>query len=439
MQRTSLSPAHEPSGIRAPFSDAERDQVLAQLERMLESPLFSQSKRYAPFLRYIVEKTLDGQEAALKERIIGMEVLGRPSDYDSNNDPAVRVTAGEVRRRIAQYYQDPVHRGEPLINLFPGSYMPEFDLAHVGSQPPAELPLAPVEAAGTDGLLADVSQRAEAPGSLPPSAVSYLTTKRPRRWLLASVLGVTLAACCALAAYRHYSQPSAVSQWWQPALGRSSNVILCVGMIDDIPTSANSTQGRDSETTATVGEYVRHRNHVGLVDVIALERFASMLSMHNQSYRTLSAASTTFGDLRGGPVVLVAGLNNPWTLRVTNPLRFHFAPSMNQETNAILDGQNPASRWTVDFSVPSTQTTHDYALIARLHDITTDQPIFIAAGLGSNGTSAAAEYMTSEVQMKKLIARLPPNWSKMNIEAVIATDVIGNQPGPPTVVALHTW
>jgi hypothetical protein len=210
-------------------------------------------------------------------------------------------------------------------------------------------------------------------------------------------------------------------------------------MIDDIPTSANSTQGRDSETTATVGEYVRHRNHVGLVDVIALERFASMLSMHNQSYRTLSAASTTFGDLRGGPVVLVAGLNNPWTLRVTNPLRFHFAPSMNQETNAILDGQNPASRWTVDFSVPSTQTTHDYALIARLHDITTDQPIFIAAGLGSNGTSAAAEYMTSEVQMKKLIARLPPNWSKMNIEAVIATDVIGNQPGPPTVVALHTW
>ena len=82
----------------------EHSAVQVQLERMLASPLFRNSKRYPGFLRFVVEHSLTGERDTLKERVLGVRVFGREPDYDTNDDPVVRVTAGEVRKRIAQYY-----------------------------------------------------------------------------------------------------------------------------------------------------------------------------------------------------------------------------------------------------------------------------------------------------------------------------------------------
>ncbi len=37
-----------------------------------------------------------------------------------------------------------------------------------------------------------------------------------------------------------------------------------------------------------------------------------------------SSTSTSFSDLQKGPIVLISGFDNQWTMRVTDPLRFHF-------------------------------------------------------------------------------------------------------------------
>src|SRR5579871_6511623 len=89
------------------LSEAERQAVQEQLERMLAHPLFKHSKRYPAFLRYVVEHTLEGQTDQVKERVLGVEVFGRDVHYDTNQDPVVRMTAGEIRKRIAQYYHEP--------------------------------------------------------------------------------------------------------------------------------------------------------------------------------------------------------------------------------------------------------------------------------------------------------------------------------------------
>src|SRR5579872_6969450 len=83
----------------------QREAVLEQLSRILASPLFKHSKHYPAFLRFVVERALDGQDARLKERAIGIEVFGRGRDYDTNLDPVVRTSACEVRKRVMQYYQ----------------------------------------------------------------------------------------------------------------------------------------------------------------------------------------------------------------------------------------------------------------------------------------------------------------------------------------------
>src|SRR5262245_60389409 len=110
-----------PSG----WSEVVRQAALAQLARILESPQFRSSKRCSLFLRYVVEKASERRLEGLKERTLGAEVFGRSPQYDTNQDPVVRTAAGEVRKRLAQYYLEPGHEDELRISLPAGSYVPE--------------------------------------------------------------------------------------------------------------------------------------------------------------------------------------------------------------------------------------------------------------------------------------------------------------------------
>ncbi len=110
--------------LPAPVPDAAL--IREQLNRLLTHSLFSHSKRYPVFLAYTVEQTLLGNAANLKERTIGAEAFGRRPDYDVNQDPVVRTSAAEVRKRLIQYYYDSAHAGELVIELSAGSYVPAF-------------------------------------------------------------------------------------------------------------------------------------------------------------------------------------------------------------------------------------------------------------------------------------------------------------------------
>src|SRR6202012_3508207 len=87
--------------------------------------------------RLVVEPTLAGGAEHIKERTLGIEIFGRDADYDTATDPIVRVTAAEIRKRVAQYYQEPSHSQELPITLPSGSYAPKF------RGPSAEVPRPP--------------------------------------------------------------------------------------------------------------------------------------------------------------------------------------------------------------------------------------------------------------------------------------------------------
>src|SRR6185369_7192253 len=125
-----------------PETEVEREAVREQLERILAHPLFSHSKRYPLLLRWVVEKALEGRAGQLKERTLGVEVFSRDPDYDTNTDPVVRITAGEIRKRIAQYYHEPGRETELRIDLPCGTYVPEFHrpAALLLPDPPALVP-----------------------------------------------------------------------------------------------------------------------------------------------------------------------------------------------------------------------------------------------------------------------------------------------------------
>src|SRR5664279_4177940 len=120
-----------------PNPATEAPRIREQLSRLLVHPLFANSKRYPALPAYAVEQTLLGHACDLKERSIGVEVFGRSPTYDANADPVVRITAGEVRKRLTQYYYEVSHRSELVIELPTGSYV---SLIHI-SEPTRRTPI----------------------------------------------------------------------------------------------------------------------------------------------------------------------------------------------------------------------------------------------------------------------------------------------------------
>jgi hypothetical protein len=74
-----------------------------------------------------------------------------------------------------------------------------------------------------------------------------------------------------------------------------------------------------------------------------------------------------------------------------------------------------------------------------VRDPKTEQIAVIVAGIGSWGTQAAAEFVTSPEHLKKLEALAPSHWERKNLQVVVATDVIRGSSGPPTVLAADFW
>src|SRR5258708_5975811 len=115
------------------------EEIRLQLQAILASPAFLGSKRCHQFLEYVCDKSLSGEVGALKERTLAIEIFGRPPGSDLAEDTIVRVSAREVRKRLAQYYVTPEgSEAEIRIDLPPGAYAPEFRYHHPHHEPVAE-------------------------------------------------------------------------------------------------------------------------------------------------------------------------------------------------------------------------------------------------------------------------------------------------------------
>src|SRR5580704_10049732 len=104
-----------------PKTSHDREAILLELQEVLASPHFCNSKRYPALLKYIVENTLAGKSDMLKERTLGVEVFDRSPSYDTNADTVVRYTAGEVRKRLSLYYHELDEKPVIEISLPAGS------------------------------------------------------------------------------------------------------------------------------------------------------------------------------------------------------------------------------------------------------------------------------------------------------------------------------
>lgn len=415
-ERTSpyLSPAI------CPTPDAPPAEILEHLEQILSHPLFSNSKRYAAVLRYIVERTLEGNKAHLKERTIGIEVFHRTPDYDTANDHVVRSAMSEVRRRLAQYYSETANESGVRIELQPGSYIPHFGRGTLSGQ---------VHSIASSAALTARNE------ILPLVTPRQQTRIRRRIFLLGAV---ALVATAAILLFQQYSSDP-LQIFWAPVLSARAPVLLCVGTLGEGRQSAGG--ATDTKPVVSLADF--HSADAQLVhisDAITLARLARLLGQSNKACRLASQSEANFADLQNGPAVLVGLMNNDWTERLISNLRFTVGQDPQRRDMVIHDRNNPTNYdWKIDYTTPYLDITKDYALILRMKDPKTDQVVVVAAGLSAFGTSAAGKFLTDPDDMKKLAAIAPPGWGDKNMEIVLSTVVIRGTAGHGTIIASQFW
>ena len=393
--------------------------VREQLKRLLAHSLFTNSKRYPVLLAYTVEQTLLGNAGELKERTIGIEAFGREPSYDVNLDPVVRTTAAEVRKRLIQYYYSPEHAGELIIEMPVGSYVPTFRKPGV----PANLAMPDVAVA--DSAPAPLQHPLAAAGS--SEAVEEPIAKTNyRRWVSISVaLALALFGGFGLGRIGLYKAPSNLERFWQPITSASNRITYCLGEpVDAID------RGQSQGMPVNGG--------LDVSDVITLARSIVPLVPRHDAFRVVSASQTPFAELRESPFVLIGAFDNIWTMRITQDLPFGF--ESDNQVRKLVDRKSAQRRyWMLQWQVPYTKLAKDYAIVARIHDNVTGQPVVILAGILGEGTEAASEVVSNPVYLEAMLRKAPKNWEQLNLEAVIETNVIEGHPGPPNVLAVETW
>jgi hypothetical protein len=183
--------------------------VQEELAAILASPSFYASKKSCEFLHYVVQVALDGRVDSLKERSIGLDLLGRDISYDPSSDATVRVRANEVRKRLRSFYstQSPIHGYR--IELLPGSYGPRFV-----REPDLQKPLAPANL------------------EVPTEPREARTPKLPLTVLPLNIVGIMRPALialflCALFLRQEIKSGDPYHQFWDTRLqGKSAMLIL---------------------------------------------------------------------------------------------------------------------------------------------------------------------------------------------------------------------
>jgi hypothetical protein len=402
--------------------------ILQQLDRMLKSRHFRNSRRYPAFLAHVVRRRLDGDLDSLKERILGIEVFKRPHDYDTAADPVVRITAGEVRKRIALYYHDEGTEQELRIELPPGSYVPVFS------------------AAASNGILREDTP-VSGSGNSSPEPYSALAEEREPAWVrgmaknwIRATIALSVLALTIAAVWFWMWSSSPTESMWRPFFSSPDPVLIVIG--SPLGNLAGPTADNGANPSALMDSH--SHVHLAFTDALALTDITGLLGVHRQAYRVQTAGTTSLDDLRKRPVVLIAAFGNPWSGRILAPLRFSLlrqqvAPDGSTILGSIVDHRHPGTMWNFDFTKPVAVNSRDYAIVARLHSDLTEGPVTVVAGLGPGATESAGEFVSTPEYLQQINAISPANWRTKNFELVLEVPVVDGKAGHGHIVASEFW
>lgn len=406
---------------------ADKVHYREQIDRILSSHSLHGSESLCKLLRYLADHSLGHPGAAPKEYQIATEVFGRPSDFDPHVDSTVRVQAGRLRGKLAEYYALQGVDDQILVDFPRGTYALAFHERPGG--------------AGRNHGAAHES--------------STDAAQTPRRWLAAVILlSAALSAVVAVATDRFLNRrtaearlgdstgvPTVLRVFWKGFLTGPQEpwVIFSnadfVGRPDSGMRYYNSTRDRQVHTLD---------HYTGVGEVLAVHALDSVFGKLQQQIRVKRGSLFSLDDAKNNDLILIGSPSENLTLLVIPSTRdFVFkkitsGPRTGQV--AIINLHPEAGEPKSYLATPGDETlADDYSVIALVKGLNPARSELILAGTTTIGTQAAVEYVCQPDYLEQLLLRLAvSNSGELKpFEAVIHVKVTRGVPVGSELVALR--
>jgi hypothetical protein len=371
------------------------------------------------FLQLVCDFYVSGRAGQLNEYLIGREVFERDDNYNPAADPIVRVGAHDVRKKLEIYYDTEGAEDQIRLEIPVGSYEPVF----VRRMLAGEAELASPDAA--DDVLNG------SPGSRAWNRSRVLLTVAAVLLLAAVVvlLVMNLGLKRQINEANQLKSGSAHGPVWEAFFGSNEQTLLVVsnppvyrflnnadpepvlkhsvGLNDEQANDLANTlkdrflikQNKELRLVLSPDDYTGMGEAIGLYRITDLFRSTGRATLLKQS-RTASAE-----DLKNHNVILLGSVwANEWSGKLPVKEDFVYTGNATIENRRVLGGEQ--SEYRAEFDPVTGDLVAEYALVTVKPNISFEDTVMVLAGIHSEGTQAAAEYVTSRNYLNELNQRL---------------------------------
>jgi hypothetical protein len=408
----------------------QREQYLAQIDRLLNSHVLHGSESLCKLLRYLAEHALDHPGSPLKEYQIATEVFGRSPNFDPQSDSTIRVQAGRLRLKLAEYYASE-GADEPIqVEIPKGTYVVSFHRRE--------------PSAARQQALSDSARRES-------KAAEAITDGK---WKLVSLallaLLIVAAAMVALLLARNpraadktaEPAPAAFATFWKAFANGTEEpwVIFSNGAFVGRPETGMRyfDPTRDSRN-----EILEHYTGVG--EVLAIHALDHTFGLLHRQIRVKRGSLLSLDDVKNNDTIFVGSPAENLTLREipsTQDFVFHNLDSGPRKGDLSIVNVHPESGESQYWiGTPShANLIEDYSIVALVHGLNPAKSVLILAGTTTLGTQAAVEFVCQQDSLEELLRRLqvPPGGELKPFEAVLRVKVTRGVPVESDIVALRT-
>lgn len=412
------------------------EQKRAALDSALHSQTFARADQLKSFLKYVCEMEIAGRGQELTEYLIGIEALGRPSNYSPGDDSAVRNRAFALRKKLQEFYEHERPDTAIRIELLKGSYCPHF----IGNHFPAKLN-------GATALSPTNEQLLELPASIGLSTNTEIEEPHSERtkWLFGFLAGVVATAVIAGTIYLLPGRKASTSltheiapiltEAWGPIFSANADVLVCVANPPSFSVHQSATPMPSLPVTTTSFNDPGGQPLPQQLQEWYRKKYPT--PAETNLYLTITTNATYWGDSLGA-ITVSKTLHAAKIPHQIFPEKLITVPTM-RHRNAVLFGApeySPAVSHflercplTIDFLTAvtshepgqpptplyrlkrdtSSRLVQVYGLITVLpSESATDHQrrTIIFSGVNSAGTQAAAEFFTSQEHLAELKKQL---------------------------------
>ncbi len=417
-----------------PVWGPERPEISTEINKLISSETLHGSESLCKLLRYLTQHALEHPGVPLKEYQIATEVFGRPSDFDPHLDSTIRVQAGRLRLKLAEYYASEGTDDPIVVELPKGTYVPNFRIA-------------------SGKRSSSTSPHLQAAGPIATPKPVVLTggarSKAKSRFTVPLLVLLLIGLCIVLAIqFSRYSSPPPVAVANVPVSTRTFWHVFIEAPDEPWVVFSNGAFVGRPETGMRYFNASRDSrdkildHYTGVGEVLAIHELDRVFDAMHREIRVKRGSLLSLDDAKNNNLIFVGSpAENLSLLELPGSREFVFQRVAEGPRKGDLGVRNvhPGPGEPAMFLATSgPPLTEDYATITLTSGLTTGRHMLILAGTTTLGTQAAVEFVCHDDTLQQLLKNLGVAKGEVKpFEALVRVKVTRGVPVETQLVSLR--